>query len=510
MAYLYGSSIQGIQSFIFETNKLREIVGASEIVDNLSGNFFKEKFKLNSPDFIMHAAGNIKLVLEDRDLLAEIVRAWPKIVQEKAPGLTLSQAVVTLDGDLTQDHIMRLEEKLKTQRNKGGGLRPLAAMAMVRSRRTGHPAVDWKDEQSAPRDLAVRAKQEVGKGEALHSLMEKSFPSDITKSIKSLPMDVSDITGKGETGWLAVIHADGNGLGKVIQSMAGQMAGQPSEMRRVFKEFSGALDQATINAARASVKEIILPEVKGEGDDSEHTVKLPFRPVLLGGDDLTVIIRADLALDFTRSFLNHFENETAERMAELSKQYGLAILEKGLTSCAGIAFMKESYPFHYAADLAEELSAYAKKVSREVKAGRMPSSLAFHKIQDSFVDSYEDITERELTAGDISFRYGPYFINNEYLPSVETLENQVNAILKKEAPLSGLRNWLALLYDDPTRAELWLDRVCKITREKAPKEDFVGKLGLMEAVKDNKTHLYDVLSMASLMRGAITGGENHG
>ena len=30
--YLYGASVQGIQSFIFQTDKLKEIVGASNLV----------------------------------------------------------------------------------------------------------------------------------------------------------------------------------------------------------------------------------------------------------------------------------------------------------------------------------------------------------------------------------------------------------------------------------------------------------------------------------------------
>ena len=33
--YIYGASIQGIQSFIFQTNELKDIVGASELVENI-------------------------------------------------------------------------------------------------------------------------------------------------------------------------------------------------------------------------------------------------------------------------------------------------------------------------------------------------------------------------------------------------------------------------------------------------------------------------------------------
>ncbi len=91
MPYLYGSSIQGIQSFIFETNKLKEIIGASELVDELSSEQFIKEFDLNEEDFIQHAAGNIKLVLSDVEKLKQIVKSWTRIVEEKAPGLTISQ-----------------------------------------------------------------------------------------------------------------------------------------------------------------------------------------------------------------------------------------------------------------------------------------------------------------------------------------------------------------------------------------------------------------------------------
>ena len=37
--YLYGASIQGIQEYIYATNKLQEIIGASEIIDSLGQKF---------------------------------------------------------------------------------------------------------------------------------------------------------------------------------------------------------------------------------------------------------------------------------------------------------------------------------------------------------------------------------------------------------------------------------------------------------------------------------------
>jgi hypothetical protein len=45
MKYLYGASIQGIQEFIFATNRLKEIIGASELVESISTELFKEILK---------------------------------------------------------------------------------------------------------------------------------------------------------------------------------------------------------------------------------------------------------------------------------------------------------------------------------------------------------------------------------------------------------------------------------------------------------------------------------
>ena len=50
--FLYGATIKGIQSFIFETNELKDIVGASEIVEQICTEDFKKFLngKLKSDD----------------------------------------------------------------------------------------------------------------------------------------------------------------------------------------------------------------------------------------------------------------------------------------------------------------------------------------------------------------------------------------------------------------------------------------------------------------------------
>ncbi|MFW5990235.1 MAG: hypothetical protein ACOCP1_02410, partial [Campylobacterales bacterium] len=108
--YLYGASVQGIQDFIFKTNGLKEIVGASEIVEEISTTFSKE-FEKNS-QVIQKVAGNIKIVFDNKEDVEEIVKSFPKKVMQYAYGITISQAVVSFEELLSKAELGALEEKL--------------------------------------------------------------------------------------------------------------------------------------------------------------------------------------------------------------------------------------------------------------------------------------------------------------------------------------------------------------------------------------------------------------
>ncbi len=64
--YLYGASIQGIQGFIFETNKLKEMVGASDLIEWFCSVEFLARFsseyniKITKKNIIRNAGGNIQ------------------------------------------------------------------------------------------------------------------------------------------------------------------------------------------------------------------------------------------------------------------------------------------------------------------------------------------------------------------------------------------------------------------------------------------------------------------
>ena len=187
---------------------------------------------------------------------------------------------------------------------------------------------------------------------------------------------------------VGLVHADGNGLGELLRVLSDALKDASDDAyEAIFRAFSDGLTTATQDAAQAASKAIILPAAEKQ--------ILPARPLVLGGDDVTIILRADLALPFSTAFLKAFEEETAKSMVDLKekfKEFDLptSALPDKLTACAGISYMKCSQPFLAGHDLAEGLCKRAKTASRQQREERelpyMPASLAFHKVQDSLLD----------------------------------------------------------------------------------------------------------------------------
>jgi len=483
MKYLYGASVQGIQNFIFETNKLKEISGASELVDHICSDLFQESLGpyYNENNLLTGAAGNIKYLFDDYEGCQELVRKFPMEVMSLAPGITISQTVIKVEEELGQKHLQQLEEQLKTQRNRLVVQQGLGLMVSERSRRTGKPGVEWQKEavvdaaQQAKRDYTVESKV---------SLLRKLFPDGTGYgSFRLFPQEMEDITGRGDKkNWIAVIHADGNDLGRRIMNMV-----QEIPTIETYQELSKRIKSATEHAIQKAFEDVVLQNKNEEGF-------LPFRPIIIGGDDVTVIIRGDLAIDFTHSYLKAFEEETINMFAD----FGANHFQGGLTACAGIAYIKENYPFHYGANLAETLCAQAKRVAKDLNKEYTPSCLLFHKVHSSFIEDYSSIVEQELTAGTDRLDYGPYFLASQSgYATVSQLNIWVSTLNESKSPKSRLRNWLSQLQVNSQAAIQEIERIKGITNTR-----YVRKLQLDNVFTSRgstkHTHLFDAIELSSI------------
>ncbi|MDF1573304.1 MAG: hypothetical protein P1P82_16975 [Bacteroidales bacterium] len=503
MKYLYGASVQGIQKFIFNSSKLREIIGASEMVEKICTEKFGEQLAMSreqlkkGPGSLLNAAGHIRYLFPDKESCQKLVYDFPRKMMDFAPGITISQAVVEVNDQIQPDHIKRLNERIAAQRSTAQITHGLGWMISERSRKTGRPGVEFN--KNVLVDAAQLKKEEVFLQSSGSLLQKFTGAQDITSLNARSPKEMNDLTEGREDNWIAVIHADGNNLGQTIQQLATETAKE--NVQKVQKRFSLLLEQCTLDAAKSAFRDVVEPAV------GEKQGMLPVRPVILGGDDITLIIRGDLAVDFTKSYLEHFSRITRQVFDSFSEEYNLKMLKGGFTACAGIAFIKQNYPFHYGADLAEELCSYSKKTVKSTFGDTPPAAFHFHKVRDSFIDSYKDeIIKRELTAGEISLNYGPYLVGPEsdLLPSADTLIKMARALQREAAPKMALRNWISDLYSNPEAARQKMDRIMQIH------PGYIKKLGLGSAISKKKikgqerefeqTHIFDILSLASIIK----------
>lgn len=500
--YLYAAAIQGIQGFIMQTDELKDIVGASELIEDISKKAFEEFQETKSKEdenIVLMAAGNIKYVFTDRDKCEKAVLEFPKKVMELVPGITVSQAVVEYKDDSEfGDAIDEIEEKLKAQRNKQVGTHPVF-MSMQRSRQTGLPAVKIeKGEFLDAQTVAKRASAKKGSKSSTISLSRKCFgidEKDKSFNHEHIAYDIEKITDKND--WIAVIHADGNGLGQVVQKVG--------KNKELFRKFSLGLDKAT-TAAAVKAFDFVNEKYSLFNSDAKENSIIPIRPIVLGGDDFTVICRADFAIEYTEQFLKAFEKETEKELGDILK--GNSVFNDNvnkLTACAGVAFIKSSYPFHYGNSLADSLCGEAKEDAKKgiSKNGIAPSSLMFHKVQDSFIEDYKDIKDRELTTDDnVSFSYGPYYIHSkENRSTVEELIEKSNLLDGKEANAvkSHLREWLADMMQNKDMAEQRLLRLKSNLANGSGNKKLLDLVKEITEVVDGRVAAYDVLSLHSII-----------
>jgi hypothetical protein len=403
--FLVRIETSGNQAYIFATNRLRQNVGASELVlracsqwvlkavaDIVPGRTLwhdstKERVaRLRDPrrnpplgpgnpvEVVYATSGTALLLVDDPKVGRQIVASVTRQAVRDAPGLAVAGVVVPVDfgGNRSGIHRARREAGSELSITRGrlaapeSRFRQLPITAFCRT--SGLPAsvfaVPAGEEEPEEQSAVAQAKfaawnlthERIGHETCIH--LRNHLVGTLTSLVNL-------------EGWLAVIHADGNGVGGVLRRLAEGMAEQEDHVA-ALRDFSTGLELVALSAFDAALSEAVADVEKRRelGPDEE----IPLVPLVLGGDDLTVVCHGALALPFTISYLRAFQRESVVELGWALPSAGNEV-PPGLTAAAGVAFVKHHYPFHAAYQLAEGLSGSA-KLAKLHATGR--SSVDFH------------------------------------------------------------------------------------------------------------------------------------
>jgi CRISPR RNA silencing complex Cmr2 subunit-like protein len=233
-----------------------------------------------------------------------------------------------------------------------------------------------------------------------------SLLSDKTK-LKALnrAQELKELVGNG---YLALIYADGNGVGSG--------AGKTDSERAAFFHKNRVL-------LRRAMKKAIDAHCPDTG-------KAPLIPLMLGGDDLLLLSRAEIALPFIVTLCAELD--------AIQKDDGGFKLTLGV----GVVFAKHTIPIHRLHEVAEQLASSAKRRFRGLKDGEAKRSVVDWAVYSTaWINDPGEVRRRDWLRGSgnelrvLSQR--PVDVLGEGTGSLQALVNGAEKL--KHAPRSQLR-----------------------------------------------------------------------
>lgn len=459
--WLYMCKASGLQSYIFATNRLKDVVGASQLIKNLTGKYLDAALSVcgvssDGIEIIQRAAGQATILIDDRDALERLVTIWPAACAVLAPDLSIQQWYTEVTSTRLFDHLQEGWDALRDRRNLNHASLPELTPPVLRTPASGAPAVRIMRRSGGERELvdaATRRKRRLS--EDVEHVVEEFEPGDVRDDWAGMSWALeTDDMARGEKTYLSVIHADGNRLGKFLIALA-EEARKIEDIERVtrlYHRLSDGLGEATRNAVIAGLSVCDLAPIRGE--------IVPARPVVLGGDDVTLLLPSTHAIQFTQKFMEEFQGRTGKLMEELASDYGeLENILAPLTACAGIVFQRSRQPLIAGAEVSEMLCRFAKNNSR--RDDGTASSLMFARLLDYNSEDLEQRIRQDFVdpTSRIRLTAGPYAVSSEAgLTTIAALEDVVTALGARQIGVGSVRGVVDALHVSMDDAQYSMQR----------------------------------------------------
>ncbi|MBD3181260.1 hypothetical protein GF312_03140 [Candidatus Poribacteria bacterium] len=357
-----------VKSYVYSSTRLPEMRGASIILDELNQEKTEKIFRDNSlkAENLLFNKGGSLLALVPTLLGEKIKEEIKSLYLQETHGLA-SITVVTEPVKIEQLYnefpkiIKRLSNRIKQEKEQkclfpvyevipyarrchSCGLRP-ANIKQIRQEREEYLCKSCQLKK-------LRGEYRAGEESSGKTRFFNEFIDYITEGNNrdclrrifdcciSNARDLAEIS--DENGYIGVIYADGNEIGSKIESL---------EKPEHFVEFSEHIFKIIKKSLYSSVADYISPKKVG----LDNRCILPIEIVSIGGDDLFIILPANIALQVANRLCENFENEVSKSST---------IQLKDATLSVGVIIAKENFPIYYIYDLVDQTLKNAKKKAK--------------------------------------------------------------------------------------------------------------------------------------------------
>ena len=436
----------GIQDYVFSSNRLSENIGASYLVSQTTQEWVEQALKDLGKEFnqkvhiptckslqqvrisnediaaeiIYTGGGNAVLLFANFQYAKRFTEILSKQVLQDAPGLNIVVAHYQ-DFEFGQGNFKEklnyiLEKELSKKKRERIASVPLLGLGVTGTcQSTQLPAVDTSEEYSRrdEEDIYLISRETKSKLKAVSHANErliKEFGEVFNEELYDFPYR-TDYLGRseGNSSYVAIVHADGNGMGNRFQKCGEGKSDQDAIID--MRQLSADVQNAGISALRKVVEVVSNSIENGEiiGTIAKFALKkskngklyFPFRPLVFGGDDVIFVCDGRLGLELAAIYLREFENQKVSDNED----------NEELTARAGVCIVKTHYPFARAYQIVEDLYKEAKKFIREERDRLCDdnyycSTIDWHFAASGLIGSLAEIRQREyqVAAGNLIMR----------------------------------------------------------------------------------------------------------
>lgn len=367
--------IRGIQDYIFRSSKLKDVKGASKIIEDIFLEALNEVMKQtelkgticwfddNGPipfeekndDFqvVYDGGGNSYVLYKDKKQYKKANKIMSKYIIENTYSLQLVSAYVEVSGDYEKDFKI-LRNRLDIEKNKTKGNAMVGALPIMKIEvNTGLPIVNSENKSR-------------------ETLLKEKKADYISNDNKYKILD-NYVFEKYSDSNLAVVHIDGNNMAKRIMNITSDL-----------KDYKTAID--TMRDVSYNINSSYKKVFEQLAEKCNDTLEQSIMKVVIAGDDVTYICTGRIALPSVEFFTKEI-NKYAMKDKDVSK-YGFSV-------CAGVAFFRSHFPFYAAYEVAEKCCENAKnRAKTKIVNDKIPNYVDFHICNNSLQAANLDITRK--------------------------------------------------------------------------------------------------------------------
>ncbi|MBR1899066.1 MAG: hypothetical protein IJ825_09335 [Oscillospiraceae bacterium] len=382
------------QEYIYRTNKIREISGASTILTKIydwmideaekhgiqidrtwkdrEKPFDMEAFAASGDDGIViyEGGGNLFVLYKNRETYVKVNRIFTRMLLERTYSVSIITACVETTDNFAEDRKKLYRQKALTK-NTGTYSSVCNVLPFTQlDRMTMMPIVSKAGGKQRTQEI-------LHKRDAFRELC-------VDTEQKELLDDLTDV----DDSLLAVIYIDGNDMGNKIKACTEGKEQYP-DCVEALRSFSLRTDEIFVKKPLEAIERCLRQKNENESDliKAGNRKEHKYRKIIGGGDEITIICRAEDAADIVHAYF-----EELAKMQELAPG-------KPNASCAGIAIFHSHAPFADVYEIAEACCESGKKRTRE--SGSTVSYIDFHYCHSGItngLDVLRETQEKDLTA----------------------------------------------------------------------------------------------------------------